>query len=150
VVSFEELLLSQLVHQEALTRLLLDKGIISRDEFLTTVKVVGRERKRTLNRISSNKNSETGPQHPTSIEETVQLLLIGLSEKDQQAIRMMAEDQLSWLHFSLGNYIRNVFGLWGSNVELLKACCPDSSLQSADVASAVIIKTLWWKLQPVQ
>ena len=91
-----------------------------------------------------------GPQHPKSIEEAVELLLTELPEKDQQVIRNMAEDQLSSLHFSLGNYIRNGFGLWESNVELLKACCPDGSLRNADDASMVIIKALWWKLQPVQ
>ena len=91
-----------------------------------------------------------GFQYPTSIPETVELLLAELPEEEQRAIRIMAEDQLSSLHFSLGNYIRNGFGLWGNNEELLKACCPDSSLQNADDASMVIIKALWWKLQPVQ
>ena len=89
-------------------------------------------------------------EHPKSIQEAIQLLLTELPEKDQQIIKMMAEEQLSSLHFSLGNHIRNGFELWGSNVELLKACCPDSSLQNADDASLVIIKAFWWKLQPVQ
>ena len=91
-----------------------------------------------------------GPQRPKSIEEAVKVLLTELPEKDQLIIRIMAEDQLSSLHLSLGNYIRNGFGLWGSNVELLKACSPDGSVQNADDASMVIIKALWWKLQPVQ
>ena len=91
-----------------------------------------------------------GSQHPKSVEEAVQLLLTELPEKDRQRTRMMAEEDLSSLHLSLGNYIRNEFGLWGSNVELLKACCPDTSLQNADNASMMIIKALWWKLQPVQ
>ncbi len=34
IVSFEELLMSQVVQQEALTRLLVEKGIFSREEFL--------------------------------------------------------------------------------------------------------------------
>jgi hypothetical protein len=89
-------------------------------------------------------------QRPKSIEEAVQLLLTELHEKDQQVIKIMAEDQLSSLHFSLGNYIRDRFGLWGSNVELLKACSPDGVLRDADGASMVIMKALWWKLQPVQ
>ena len=46
VVSFEELLMSQVVQQEALTRLLLEKGIFSREEFLEVVKVVDQEMKR--------------------------------------------------------------------------------------------------------
>ena len=40
VVSFEELLMSQVVQQEALTRLLIDKGIFSKEEFLEMVKAV--------------------------------------------------------------------------------------------------------------
>ena len=89
-------------------------------------------------------------EQPKSIQEAVEVLLTELSEKDRQIIRMMAEEQLSSLHFSLGNHIRNEFGLWGNNGELLRACCPDGSSRSADDASMAIIKALWWRLQPVQ
>jgi hypothetical protein len=34
IVSFEELLMSQVVQQEALTRLLIEKGIFTKEEFL--------------------------------------------------------------------------------------------------------------------
>jgi len=40
VVSFEELLMSQVVQQEALTRLLVEKGILTTEEFLEMVKIV--------------------------------------------------------------------------------------------------------------
>ena len=43
IVSFEELLLSQVAQQEALTRLLVEKGIFSKDELLEMVKTVNRE-----------------------------------------------------------------------------------------------------------
>ena len=46
VVSFEELLMSQVVQQEALTRLLIEKGIFTKEEFLKMVKVVNREMER--------------------------------------------------------------------------------------------------------
>jgi hypothetical protein len=46
VVSFEELLMSQVVSQEALTRLLIEKGIFTKEEFLETLKVVDRGMKR--------------------------------------------------------------------------------------------------------
>jgi len=46
VVSFEELLMSQVVQQEALTRLLVEKGIFTKNEFIEIVKVVDREMKR--------------------------------------------------------------------------------------------------------
>ncbi|MGA2318687.1 MAG: hypothetical protein ABSG71_20260 [Thermodesulfobacteriota bacterium] len=46
VVSFKELLMSQVIQQEALTRLLVEKGIFSKEEFLEMVKVVDGEMKR--------------------------------------------------------------------------------------------------------
>jgi len=45
VVTFEELLMSQLITQEALTRLLIEKGVFSKEEFLEMVKMVDRESK---------------------------------------------------------------------------------------------------------
>jgi uncharacterized protein YqgQ len=50
VVSFEELLMSQVVQQEALTRLLMEKGIFSKEEFWEMVRVVDREMKRKRKR----------------------------------------------------------------------------------------------------
>jgi len=46
VVSYEELLISQVVQQEALTRLLIEKGIFTEEEFLEMIRVVDQERKR--------------------------------------------------------------------------------------------------------
>ena len=46
VVTLEELLMSQVVQQEALTRLLVEKGILTKEEFLEMVSVVDRERKK--------------------------------------------------------------------------------------------------------
>lgn len=43
IVSSEELLMSQVVSQEAVIRLLVEKGIFSKEEFLEMVKVVDRE-----------------------------------------------------------------------------------------------------------
>jgi len=42
----KELLMSQIVHAEALTRLLVEKGVITKEEFTEMVKVVDREMKR--------------------------------------------------------------------------------------------------------
>jgi hypothetical protein len=43
IVSFEELLMSQVVQQEALTRLLVEKRIFTKEEFLEMVREVDRE-----------------------------------------------------------------------------------------------------------
>ena len=45
-VSFEELLMSQVIQQEALTRLLVERDIFSKEEFLEMVKVVDQEMKK--------------------------------------------------------------------------------------------------------
>jgi len=46
IVSYEELLVSQVVQQEALTRLLIEKGIFTKEEFLQMVEAVNRGMKR--------------------------------------------------------------------------------------------------------
>ena len=46
IVSFEELLMSQVVQQEALTRLLVEKGVFTKEEFLEMVRIVNLEMKR--------------------------------------------------------------------------------------------------------
>ena len=46
IASFEELLMSQVIQQEALTRLLVDTGIFTKEEFLEMVKAVNGEMKR--------------------------------------------------------------------------------------------------------
>ena len=50
IVSPEELLMSQVIQQEALTRLLIEKGIFSREEFLEMVRVVNLEMKKESGR----------------------------------------------------------------------------------------------------
>ena len=44
IVSFEELLMSQVVSQDALIRLLIEKGIFTKKEFLEKVREVDHER----------------------------------------------------------------------------------------------------------
>lgn len=46
VVSFEELLMSKVIQQEAVTRLLAEKGLFTKEEFLGMVRAVDRERKK--------------------------------------------------------------------------------------------------------
>ena len=46
LVSFEELLMSQVVSQDALIRLLIEKGIFTKEDFLEKVREVDHERKK--------------------------------------------------------------------------------------------------------
>ncbi len=45
IVRFEELIVPQVIQQEALTRLLVEKGIITEEEFLEMVKAVNQKMK---------------------------------------------------------------------------------------------------------
>jgi uncharacterized protein YqgQ len=47
IVDLRELLMSEVIQQEALTRLLVEKGVFTKEEFLEMVKVVNREMKRS-------------------------------------------------------------------------------------------------------
>jgi len=49
-VSFEELLMSQVVQQEVFTRLLVEKGIFTKEEFLEMVRVINKEMNRKKKR----------------------------------------------------------------------------------------------------
>ena len=95
---------------------------------------------------------------PKTIEEAVDKLISVISEEDKCTIKATKKEDLISFHFSLGMYIRNEFGLWGDNKELLRDCglraYPDSPyddyilmLIHPDSASTEIIEALWEKLQ---
>jgi len=48
LLSFEELLMSQVMQQEALSRLFIEKGVFTKDEFLDMVRVVSQEMKKRI------------------------------------------------------------------------------------------------------
>ena len=48
IISFEELLMSQVVQQEALTRLLVEKGIFTEEEFSEMVRAVDQKMNRRV------------------------------------------------------------------------------------------------------
>ena len=57
-ISFEELLMSQVVEQEALTRLLVEKGVFTKKELMEMVRAVDLERK--LRRKGERQNHQKG------------------------------------------------------------------------------------------
>ena len=70
-------------------------------------------------------------------------------DKDRTRIASMDEGDLIDLHFSLGAYVRNEFGLWFGNKQLLEDCrrvSMDHYLHP-DQASSIIIKELWKRLR---
>jgi len=61
----------------------------------------------------------------------------------------MAEVELSLLHATVGEYIRNEFGLWTGNKDLMTSCCffAKRDKVSEDDASSIIIRELWKRLR---
>ena len=61
----------------------------------------------------------------------------------------MAEIELSDLHTTIGEYIRNEFGLWAGNNDLMTSCCFFAKREkvSEDEASSIIIRELWKRLR---
>lgn len=85
-----------------------------------------------------------GPEEwPKTVEEAVTTLHDVLTRRQKRRLRSMKRDELFELHFTLGQWIRNSFGLWRGNEELLE----DAGTFHPDDASMVIIEKLWESLQ---
>ena len=86
---------------------------------------------------------------PKTVEEAVNRLIDELSLKDKTLISNLAEDELINLHIYPGDYIRNEFGLWSGNEDLMASCCTIAKMDKIheDTASTIIIEELWKKLR---
>jgi hypothetical protein len=88
-------------------------------------------------------------QLPRTVEEAVDQLISELPLKGKTKIASKKEEDLVYLHLSLGEYIRSNFGLRSGNKELLESCCSASGKKelNEDKASELIIREFWKKLQ---
>lgn len=86
---------------------------------------------------------------PSTLVQAVRRLIDQMSLKDKATLANMLEDELPQLHFTLGSYIINKFGLLSGNTQLMESCRLESGgkLQNEEEAAAVIIKALWQRLQ---
>jgi hypothetical protein len=86
---------------------------------------------------------------PKSVSEAVDRLVANLNLKDKTRISGMQPLDLDELHLTLGMYIRDNFGLWTGNYALIRSCMQLLGAKNIipDEASAIIVKSLWEKLQ---
>jgi hypothetical protein len=86
---------------------------------------------------------------PKTVDEAVKRLISDMSLKDRTIVANMAEIELSLLHANLGEYIRNEFGLWSGNSDLMTSCCFFAKKEKVqeDEASSIIIEELWKRLR---
>ncbi|UCD33452.1 MAG: putative molybdenum carrier protein [Desulfobacterales bacterium] len=88
------------------------------------------------------------PIPPKTVDEAVGRLISDLDLKDKVLIANMDLDELVNLHSSLHTYLKNAFGLWSENTELMESCRSISKnpVNSEVDATAVIIGVFWEKL----
>lgn len=86
---------------------------------------------------------------PRSVEEAVAHLIEVLSLKDKVTIANMSADEVGDLNQTLGNYIRNAFGLWSGNEHLMWSCTKEAGRKALkkDEASAIILGRLALELE---
>lgn len=101
-----------------------------------------------LDSVSSEKNQEPGS-FPGNIEQAVEKLVSRLSLKDKTLIANMEKQELLNLDFSIGTYIRNEFGIWEGNNDLIKSCeqvYDWDGIYKEDVVNIIVFE-LWKKLR---
>ena len=88
-------------------------------------------------------------QLPKTVDEAVERLISELTLKDKTRIAKMGKEDLSALPFTIGQYIREKYGLGRGNEELMDSCRIISEKDDLheETASMVIIEVLWERLR---
>ena len=84
--------------------------------------------------------------YPRTLHGAVDALISQMTEEEKELIRGLDKEDLIGFHVSAGPDIRNKFGLWKDNYELLISC----GWVHPDDASMVIIEAVWQSLRSVQ
>ena len=90
-------------------------------------------------------DNETLKNWPETLQETVRNILSVVSEEDKARIKNTQERKLMSFHQGWGTGIRNDFGLWKDNYQLLESC--GSRNMHRDDVSMVIIEAVWKAVQ---
>ena len=99
----------------------------------------------------TNRSRQTIPMDdpPRSVDEAVDRLIAELPLRYTAKIAKMNGRDLSALHATIGPYIRENFGLWTGNKDLMESCRILSGQKEfhIDTASAIIIQAMWFRLK---
>jgi hypothetical protein len=94
-------------------------------------------------------------QWPRTIDDAVDRVIASMSEEEKSVLKNTDERELVNFHFGLGWFIRNEFGLYKGNSDLLKACARSRYnaferlffQNDPDEASGFIIDVVWNRLR---
>lgn len=81
---------------------------------------------------------------PSNIDEAMKALMEKLSPEDQLAIARMTEDDVGQLHHSLGQWIRNTWGLWSGSP--LQDHMTALGFTHADDMSGSLLREFWARM----
>jgi hypothetical protein len=86
---------------------------------------------------------------PQSVAEAVDKLQSALSLKDRTLLANLQPHELDHLRSGIGEYIKQNFGLYSGNPQLLQSCADAGGMTQpmADEACAVILRALWEELR---
>jgi hypothetical protein len=83
---------------------------------------------------------------PATLEEAVGVVIAALPQVEAAKIAAMPEADLIHLHFGLGTWIRNNFGLWKGNDALMQELHQHQPAIHPDDAAMLIIEQTWRRL----
>jgi hypothetical protein len=96
--------------------------------------------------VAAQEDELMGPDTwPTTVEAAVADILSVMSDEDKAEVRGTQKEDLIMFHHGWGTGIRNDYGLWRGNTELIKAACGQAC--HPDDASMIIIEAVWAALQ---
>jgi len=102
---------------------------------------------------------------PRTLDQAVANVVAGMIDRDKTLVRALSQRDMIIFHMGWGRGIRNAFGLWGGNLDLLKSCAANearitgrevppppgvdanSMVMHPDDASGVILEAVWLELQ---
>ena len=81
---------------------------------------------------------------PKTVDKAAEAFINNLQKDDIEFIKNVSREDGFYLGISMGRTIRNSFGLWNGNEELIK----DSNETHPDDVSSIILDKIWEKLNP--
>jgi hypothetical protein len=79
---------------------------------------------------------------PKTLNEAVKICLLTLTPQEKKALKNNSEENLILFHFDLAMNIRNEFGMWAGNDDLIRSCVEFEP----DGASMAIVEAVWKEL----